>query len=258
MRIPNPVSRERLAPRGPASANGTPNANANELTFALSRVDEGDAMARARTEYVEGMRARALRFDSTPREDHFVLLRDSSWADYERLLEKRGESSVPRITYLEGTIEVMTPSLTHERITSIIGRLVEVYCIENGIECTALRSWTLKSKRKQGGAEPDECYVFGTFARPPRVPALAIEVEWTYGRIDKLDVYKKLGVREVWYWREGRVDPYELRRGRYVRLSKSGMLPGIDLSEVAKLTRDPRPMTTVMSAYGAALRRKRR
>jgi Uma2 family endonuclease len=223
----------------------------------IARRDEGDAMALARLEYLEGMRARALPADSTPREDHFVLLR-SSWADYESLLEKRGEDAVPRITYIEGTIEVMSPSIDHEVIKSTIGRLVEVYCVEREIDCTAAGSWTLKNKRKGAGAEPDECYVFGTITRRPRVPDLAIEVEWTSGRIDKLDVYKKLGVREVWYWREGRIDPYELRRGRYVLLAKSAALPGIDLAEVAKLTLDPRPTTALMRAYGAALRRKRR
>lgn len=30
-------------------------------------------------------------------------------------------------------------------------------------------------------------------------PHLAIEVVWTSGGLDKLDVYRKLGVREVWY-----------------------------------------------------------
>jgi Uma2 family endonuclease len=214
-------------------------------------------MALARLDYLGGMRSRALPIDSTPREDHFVLLRDSSWADYERLLEKRGEHAVPRITYLEGTIEVMTPSIHHEEIKSTIGRLVELYCDENGIDYTTAGSWTIKNKHKERGAEPDECYIFGPRGRR-RAPELAIEVEWTWGRIDKLQVYKKLGVREVWYWREGRIDPYELRRGRYVLLAKSGVLPGIDLAQLAKLTLRPGTTSALKRAYGAALRRKRR
>ncbi len=211
-------------------------------------------MAHARLEYLGVMRARSLPFDSTQREDHFVLLRDSSWADYERLLEKRGDSAVPRITYLEGLIELMSPSLTHEVIKSTIGCLVEVFCMERDIDFSPCGSWTLKSEETERGAEPDECYVFGDF-QDPTVPDLAIEVEWTSGRIDKLAVYEKLGVRELWYWREGRIAPYELRRGRYVLMAKSKALPDIDLVQLAKFIERPPPTTKVMRAYRAALRR---
>src|SRR5690606_30176968 len=99
--------------------------------------------------------------DDGPHEDHFVHLRGATWEDYERLLEVRGEHSVPRITYFEGTIEVMGPSHTHEALKSTIGRLVEVWCLERGIVFSTLGSWTLKSKTKKSGLEPDECYVFG-------------------------------------------------------------------------------------------------
>ena len=99
-------------------------------------------MALARSEYVEAMRSRALRIDSTPREDHFVWLFDSSWTDYERLLEWRGEKALPRITYLEGTIEVMRPSFDHARIKSTFARLVEVYCTEREIDWSACGSFT--------------------------------------------------------------------------------------------------------------------
>ena len=46
------------------------------------------------------------------------------WPDYERLLEIRGERAVARIAYLEGTLELMTPSAPHEWIKSVIGCLV--------------------------------------------------------------------------------------------------------------------------------------
>jgi hypothetical protein len=41
------------------------------------------------------------------REDHFVYFHGVSWDDYERVLEMRGDRSAPRITYLEGTLEIM-------------------------------------------------------------------------------------------------------------------------------------------------------
>src|SRR5689334_3504067 len=141
-------------------------------------------------------RTAALReHDDSPNADHFVILHDVSWEDYERLLEIRGEKSAPRIHYLEGELEIMSPSKDHEQIKSLIGFLVEIWCVDRGIVIGSFGSWTLKKKRSRRGAEADECYIFGRERRDH--PHLAIEVEWTRGGIDKLQIYEKLGVEEV-------------------------------------------------------------
>ncbi len=147
----------------------------------------------------------------------------------------------------------MSPSRSHERIKSVIGRLVEVFCLERGIEFNTYGSWTLKDKAAERGAEPDECYVFGHTDDPKR-PDLAIEVVWTSGRIDKLDIYRKLGVREVWYWREGRIQPYVLRSARYCAVSRSRVLPQIDLEALVSFLNRP-TASGAMRAYRRALRR---
>ncbi len=187
-------------------------------------------------------------------EDHVVVLDGATWADYERILLLRGDHSAPRVTYLEGMLEIMSPSRNHEAIKSSIGRLVEAWCTEHGVEFSPYGSWTLKKKTARRGAEPDECYVFGT-GRRPRRPDLAIEVEWTSGRIDKLEVYRKLGVREVWYWRDERIEPYVLRGERYRSVEASEVLPGIDLDQLAAFI-DRTPTSAAIRAYRAALRRR--
>jgi hypothetical protein len=68
------------------------------------------------------------------REDHIVHLYGATWADYQRLLRLRGERSAPRITYLEGVLEIMSPSRTHESLKSLIGCLTEVWCLEHDVE----------------------------------------------------------------------------------------------------------------------------
>jgi Uma2 family endonuclease len=192
--------------------------------------------------------------DDLPHEDHHVVLSGVTWADYQRLLEVRGDRSAPRITYLEGRLEIMSPSRMHESIKSLIGRLVEVYCIERNVEFNTFGSWTLEDKTVERGVEPDECYVFSAAAEPVR-PDLAIEVVWTSGGINKLDVYKKLGVREVWYWRKGRITPYVLRDAEYVEVPASEALQGIDLAELASFL--DRPTTSAaIRAYRDALRAK--
>jgi Uma2 family endonuclease len=165
--------------------------------------------------------------DDSPAEDHIVCLHDIGWDDYERLLAMRGDHSAPRISYLEGEVEIMSPSQTHEAIKSLIGRLVETYCLERDIHFSTYGSWTLKARDRSRGAEPDECWIFGEAVAER--PHLAVEVVWTSGRIDKLDIYRKLGVAEVWYWRHGRIQPYCLRGERYVPVTASEVLPGLDL-----------------------------
>ncbi|HET8798739.1 MAG TPA: Uma2 family endonuclease, partial [Thermoanaerobaculia bacterium] len=80
--------------------------------------------------------------------DHIIVLHDVSWEDYERLLEIRGDKSAPRIAYLEGELEIMSPSRDHERIRSFIGHLMETWCIDRDMELTPFGSWTLKGEKK--------------------------------------------------------------------------------------------------------------
>lgn len=201
------------------------------------------------------MIARAERVDrgNEPREDHYVHLYGVTWADYLRLLEIRGERSAPRLTYVEGTLEIMSPSRTHDQIKSYIGRLVEAWCLERGVEFTPYGSWTLKSKQEERGAEADECYVFGPEPKRKRRPDLAIEVVWTSGGIDKLDVYRKLRVREVWYWENGSIQVHVLRGTRYEAVAASEALPGIDLVQLVSFLDRPTASQAIRD-YVAALR----
>jgi Uma2 family endonuclease len=189
--------------------------------------------------------------EQPPVEDHIVHLSGVSWEDYERLLDMRGDHSAPRIAYLEGVVEIMSPSFTHESVKSLIGCLVETYCLEREIPFSAVGSWTLKADDRTRGAEPDECYIFGE--QPSERPHLVIEVFWTWGRIDKLDIYRKLGVAEVWYWRKGRIQPYGLRDERYIPLTASEVLPGLDLERLMSFL-DRSTTYEAIRAYRDALR----
>jgi Uma2 family endonuclease len=196
--------------------------------------------------------ATALADDDRPREDHIVVLREATWADYQRMQEMRGDRSAPRLTYLEGVLQIMSPSRDHESIKSGIGCLVEVWCLERGIEFSTYGSWTIEDKEVERGVEPDECYVFGRVAAPAR-PDLAIEVVWTSGGINKLEVYRGLGVREVWFWRRGVITPWVLREGRYEQVERSEVLVGIDLVQLAGFAERPTTSAAIV-AYREALR----
>jgi Uma2 family endonuclease len=176
------------------------------------------------------------------------------WDDYERLLDLRGDTSAPRFTYLRGTLEIMSPSKEHEVIKSLIARLLESWCVERGIELMPYGSWTLKDRQEERGAEPDECYVFG--AEPRDRPHLAIEVEWTRGGMNKLDVYSRLGVDEVWIWRKGVIHVFVRQGDSYQELARSPTLPDLDLTLLASfldrptLTQAVRDFRAASSAIG--------
>jgi len=188
---------------------------------------------------------------AAPQHDSIITLRDATWADYQRVLELRGDKSVPRVAYLEGVLELMSPSIHHEAIKSMLGRLVEAWCLEKGVDITPYGSWTHESKESSRGVEPDECYVLGDDPHPVRCD-LAIEVVWSRGGIQKLEIYRKLSVREVWVWKEARLSIFELVGERYEEIATSRMLPGIDLTELLRFV-DVHPMTRAVREYRAAL-----
>lgn len=132
-------------------------------------------------------------------EDHFVHLGGVSWQDYEHVLAMRGDRSAPRIAYLDGVLEIMSPSIHHESVKSNVGRLLEVWMDERGFDYRKLGSWTLKKEESRKGADPDECYVLGDDLEEPERPDLVIEVVWTHGGIDKLAIAPR--------WRSRRSGP---------------------------------------------------
>jgi Uma2 family endonuclease len=172
--------------------------------------------------------------DANERADQRVRLHDVPWSHYEILLAVRGEAPIPRMSYLEGELELMSPSLDHEVIKSRIGQLIEFYAAYRKLDLWPIGSWTIRHAVSKRGAEPDEGYTIGD-PHGKRVPDLVIEVVWTSGGIDKLDIYRGLGVGEVWFWRDGQIQAYVLRADRYEPVAASEVVPGLDLTLVARL-----------------------
>lgn len=170
-----------------------------------------------------------------PSADQRIVLWEIDWEGFERLVELRGERSAPRFAYLDGTVEIMSPSHGHEGTKSFIGHLVESYCLERGIFVRGFGSWLVKRKPKRAGVEPDECYVFGKGRRETRRPDLAIEVTWTSGGIEKLEIYRRLGVPEVWFWEDDAISVHVLGPNGYESRARSECLPDLDLALLCRL-----------------------
>jgi Uma2 family endonuclease len=169
--------------------------------------------------------------------DQRIILEGVTWEDYERLLELRGERSQPRMTYLEGVLELMTTSKSHERLKKKLARLVEAWATERDILFEGFGNYTIKERAVKRGLEPDECYVVG--AEDRERPDLAFEIVWTHGGISKLDVYRLLDVREVWFFRRGTLTFHALRGTTYEPIPRSEVLPDLDPALIARCMRAP-------------------
>jgi Uma2 family endonuclease len=180
-----------------------------------------------------------------PTADQRVVMHGVPWAHYAAIVALRGEKAVPRIAYLDGAMELMSPSRTHESIKSYLGTLIEAFALARGIRFTPYGSWTLQQP-EMAGAEPDECYLFGDQRRD--VPDLAIEVVWTSGGINKLEIYRRLGISEVWFWtKPNQITVYRLTAGAYQRVEASTFLPGLDIGLVCSLLDQPTAFDAVQA-----------
>jgi len=188
-----------------------------------------------------------------PTADQRLVMHGVPWSHYETQLALRGDHAAPRISYLDGEMELMSPSRDHERIKSYIGMLVEVYALERGIELSPYGSWTLKEAPKQAGVEPDECYLIGDQNRD--TPDLVIEVLWTSGGIDKLEAYRRLRVPEVWFWKDDAIQIHVLVGGGYEPKTRSMALPELDLQLLLSFLDHP-TATQAVKAFRAALSAK--
>jgi Uma2 family endonuclease len=164
--------------------------------------------------------------------DGRVVMHGLDWWKYEAMLAIRGDAAGARLSYLEGDLEIMTPSRTHESIKKTLARLLEAYAEERGIFFNGYGALTMKNPAAERGAEPDECYCVGS---DKERPDLAIEVIWTSGGLDKRRLYLGLGVRELWEWRDGRIDVFVLAGAAYAAASKSSVLPDLDLALITRL-----------------------
>jgi Uma2 family endonuclease len=191
-------------------------------------------------------------------EDQHVVLRAMSWQDFEAILAIRGERSGVRMYYLDGEIEIVSPTKIHEGRKTTLARLLEIWAMETGVALNGFGSWTLKSEIREAGAEPDECYIVGNSTEKD-APDLAIEVEWSRAAgLPKQEIYRRLGVRELWTLKsDGRLIVRVLDRGTWLERSKSKLFPRLDLAWLLSFL-EVAPQSKAVLALRDALRSRKR
>ncbi|MEH1811077.1 MAG: Uma2 family endonuclease [Nostoc sp.] len=167
---------------------------------------------------------------ATPKKESPLLFEGMTWREFkavEQLLDRPGY----RLSFLNGILEIRRmPGEPHETVKKRIAALLELYLLMTGFDFTPTGSMTLESETVAVKREADESY---KLAPGRMLPDLAIEVVFSSGGINKLDAYKRLKIKEVWFWEDGVLEVYHLRGEdntlHYEKVSSSEEVKGIDL-----------------------------
>lgn len=167
----------------------------------------------------------------TPTHDQYLILGDRTWEHFKLIESGFAGSPGVRLNYYQNTIEILMPGEEHEFFKTIIGFLLELYCLDYGIEFIPAGSMTQK---RDGlvSIQADEAYWFG---EKKEVPDLAIEVVFSSGGVEKLARYAVLEVPEVWFWEDGMLSIYSYQNHDYKMVSSSTLAPltALDMAHFA-------------------------
>ena len=92
------------------------------------------------------------------------------------------------------------------------------------------------------------------FAADPQTKSsqdLAIEVVWTSGGINKLEIYRRLEIQEVWFWKREVLTVYGLTPSGYEVREQSAFVPELDIALVCKLS-ELEPLNEALKQLRAA------
>jgi len=169
--------------------------------------------------------------------EHRVILHNTSWETYERLLNERGDRRVPRLAYDRGELEIMSPSSEHESTAYFVALLVSVLAEEMRVNAYGVGSTTYRRGDVGRGFEPDASFYIENEERvrgKPRLdlyvdpaPDLVVEVDITSPSLDKFPIYARLGVREVWRYDGARASIFVLEGREYAEARESAALPAL-------------------------------
>ncbi len=184
--------------------------------------------------------------------DDCVVLRHVSWDTYEQLLADDEERRVPRMTYDQGMLELVTPSMPHEEDAQTIAKAVDIVAAILGIPIRSVASTTFRRKELKRGFEADASFYIQSEERirgqrevdlaadPP--PDVVLEMETSRSALDKLRLFASMGIPEVWRCDGERVTILVLEGESYRESAASDALPVLTSEVLTGFLLDSRTM----------------
>lgn len=169
-----------------------------------------------------------------------INLHDVDWAEFEAILAELGDRRASRIAYCDRTLEIRMPLPEHEVDKELIGDMVKILLEERDIDAECFGSTTFKRKDLGVGVESDQCFYIQNHAvmigklrldlTIDPAPDLAIEVDVTSKT--GLEVYRQLGVPEVWRFEDGVLRIAVLENSVYQDSETSLQFPDLPIAQV--------------------------
>ena len=181
-----------------------------------------------------------------------IVLENITWEVYECLLTAHQDRSVPRFTYDQGRLEIMSPSAEHEELRHLVALCVEVLAEEWSINVRGLGSATFRREDLQRGFEPDACFYVQNVGRirgkieldltvdPP--PDVVIEIDLTSPSLPKFPIFAQLGVPEIWRYNGQRWQIFRHADAGYVEQSESVAFAGLTAEILTGFLEDGRTL----------------
>ncbi|MFP4298431.1 MAG: Uma2 family endonuclease [Spirulinaceae cyanobacterium] len=160
-------------------------------------------------------------------------------ADYEEILQRLGDRSIPRLRFRDRHILLMSPLPQHGNEIDVISDLIKVLLRHRGRDWQSFHPITLRYG-KEAGLEPDACFYIENYQAilgkrkldmsidPP--PDLAIEIDVT--SFTRIEDYIPLAIPEVWIYKTNELSIYCFTNNSYVETNTSLIFPDFSIKEI--------------------------
>jgi Uma2 family endonuclease len=172
-----------------------------------------------------------------------LVLHDISWETYQCLLADSLDNCAIRMTYGDGTLEIMVVYVGHETPNRILASIAEIIAEETGLDFCPTGSTTFQRSDLLKGFEPDSSFYFQNAAAirgkseldlqtdPP--PELVLDVDITRSSLRRFPIFAAIGVAEIWRYDGERVKFHSLSGGEYHEMEQSIVLPPMTASQAS-------------------------
>ena len=156
------------------------------------------------------------------------------------------------MTYDQGVLELVTPSMPHEEGARTITRIVDIVAANQGVPIRSVGSTTYRRADLHRSFEPDASFYVQNEERirghrevdlavdPP--PDLILEMEMSRSALDKLPLFASMGIPEVWRCDGQRLTILILEHDRYRQSSSSMALPVLTSEVLTRFLLESRTM----------------
>jgi Uma2 family endonuclease len=182
-------------------------------------------------------------FDLSTQRNHRAAWRNADWSMYLQALDwLNGNRAF--VTFYRGRLEIVTPSFQHDRTATLLLKAVTILAEETGKPLVSARSTTLQREDLLAAVEADDAFyiehanLMSSRRRDIKLPEdpppdLVVEVEVTHRLKERIDIYRELGVPELWRYSERGLEVLLNRRDHWEKAARSPTFPQLSPEEIS-------------------------